>query len=185
MAYNKQVNPYGVSSSELVWKGFADGGKHGNPSAPAVKEPWWKEYAAKGIIATSGKLFDHLTIPTATNEVVGGALTKDANTAFDTYGASLGDQSFIEDRMKRTGETEDQSKLWASKELGALPQKRKDLAAAYRAEYPNYGNRVVDAKIDSRFLRPKLNPGYVYRSDLNKGKGEKEFSFFDTDSWKY
>jgi len=156
-----------------------------NPGAVQVKEPWWKEYAAKGIIATSGKLFDHLTTPTATDEVVGGALTKDANTAFDTYGASLGDQSFIEDRMKRTGETEDQSKLWASKELGALPQKRKDLAAAYRAEYPNYGNRVVDAKIDSSLLRPKLNPGYVYRSDLNKGKGEKEFSFFDTDSWKY
>jgi hypothetical protein len=180
MSYNKQVNPYGIASSELGWRGFADGGRMSNPGAVAIKEPWWKEYAAKGIVATSGKLFDHLTLPTATDEVVGGAITKDANTAFDTYATSLGDQAFIDDRMKRTGETADQSKLWAAKELDSLSQRRKDLAAAYRAENPNYGSRVVDSKVD--FLRPKLNPGYVYRSDL-EDKGKKKFSFFDSDTW--
>ena len=49
MAYNKQVNPYGVASSELGWKGFADGGKHGNPGAVQVKDNPYAKFAAQMI----------------------------------------------------------------------------------------------------------------------------------------
>ena len=45
MAYNKQVNPYGVSSSELGWRGFADGGKHGNPAAVKVADNPYTKFA--------------------------------------------------------------------------------------------------------------------------------------------
>ena len=167
------------------WKEGQMGKGNTNPGAVQVKDPWWKEYATKGIVATSGKLFDHLSTPTASKEVVGGQLTKDANTAFDTYGESLGDESFILDRMKRTGETEDQAKLWATKELGGLSERRKKLAEAYRTENSNHGKTVVDPRINNALFKPTLNPGYVYRSDLGKEEGEKGFSFFDTDTWKY
>ena len=49
MGYNKQVNPYGVASSELGWKGFADGGKHGNPGAVQVKDNPYAKFAAQMI----------------------------------------------------------------------------------------------------------------------------------------
>ena len=86
MAYNKQVNPYGVSSSELGWKGFADGGKHSNPGAVQVKDAWWEGDAFKeGIAAVGGKLFDHLSTPEETGKFVGGDLidAKEAELAKD------------------------------------------------------------------------------------------------------
>ena len=63
MAYNKQVNPYGVSSSELGWKGFADGGKHGNPGAVQVKDNPYAKYTAQIVGDIAWNAGKELTAP--------------------------------------------------------------------------------------------------------------------------
>ena len=63
MAYNKQVNPYGVSSSELGWKGFADGGKHGNPGAVQVKDNPYAKYTAQMVGDIAWNAGKELTSP--------------------------------------------------------------------------------------------------------------------------
>jgi hypothetical protein len=71
MVYNKQVNPYGIASSELGWRGFADGGRHGNPGALAPpKNTLLSDAALLGMSAAldgSGEWFG----PSATGEKVG------------------------------------------------------------------------------------------------------------------
>jgi len=83
MAYNKQVNPYGVSSSELVWKGFADGGRHGNPATPKAPESSFLSDVAKlGISAVLDESNGYFS-PSATKKVVGGDMMQGAKTAQD------------------------------------------------------------------------------------------------------
>jgi len=64
MAYNKQANPWGVSSSELGWKGFADGARHGNPAAiaPPSSDAYTK-LAMKAITDIGGAAWDEYTAP--------------------------------------------------------------------------------------------------------------------------
>jgi len=79
MAYNKQVNPYGIASSELDWAGFADGGRITPPGAIAPPQPeLLSELAVLGMSAAlegDGDLFG----PSATGKIVGG----DAMTGVD------------------------------------------------------------------------------------------------------
>ncbi len=60
MPYNKQVNPYGIASSELDWKGFADGGSNTNPGTPTVNDPWWTKGAAALASNLGGRMFDSI-----------------------------------------------------------------------------------------------------------------------------
>ena len=54
MAYNKQVNPYGIASSELGWRGFADGETIKGPSPVTIKESWWEKGKAAALAAIAG-----------------------------------------------------------------------------------------------------------------------------------
>ncbi len=81
MPYNKQVNPYGIASSELGWRGFADGGKHGNPAAiaPPSSDPYTK-LAIKAITDIGGAAWDEYTAP----ENAGQSMWGDELSKFDT-----------------------------------------------------------------------------------------------------
>jgi len=64
MAYNKQVNPYGIASSELGWSGFADGGRISSPGATQVKDNPYAAYAAKMVGDIAWNAGKELTSPT-------------------------------------------------------------------------------------------------------------------------
>jgi len=73
MPYNKQVNPWGGSSSELGWRGFADGARHSNPAAiaPPSNDPYTK-LAIKAITDIGGAAWDEYTAPENTGETMWG-----------------------------------------------------------------------------------------------------------------
>jgi hypothetical protein len=63
MPYNKQANPYGIASSELGWKGFADGGRMGNPGAVQVKDNPYAKFAANMVSDIAWNAGKELTAP--------------------------------------------------------------------------------------------------------------------------
>ena len=175
MAYNKQVNPYGIASSELGWSGFADGGRISSPGATQVKDPWWAEYAAAGSAAVGGKLFDYITEPTITKDVIGGDLVKRSNSAFDTYSDYLskdkGKQAGQDWMMRKDeegnlinfGKTKDEANAWALGELESISSKRSKLDEAYKADNKYFGDTIVTSPIET--ISPSLKSGYVYKGD--------------------
>lgn len=81
MAYNKQQNPWGVSSSELGWKGFADGGRISTPAAIATpSENPYTKLALKAITDIGGAAWDEYTAPVSKGDVMWG----DELSRFDT-----------------------------------------------------------------------------------------------------
>lgn len=84
MAYNKQVNPYGIASSELGWRGFADGGKHGNPAAIAPpKDDIYKKLAMKALTDIGGAAWNEYTAPVNTGQSMWGDELAGFDTAID------------------------------------------------------------------------------------------------------
>jgi len=82
MAYNRQANPWGGSSSELGWRGFADGSKHGNPAAlaPPSSDPYTK-LAIKAITDIGGAAWDEYTAPVNAGQSMWGDELKGFDTA--------------------------------------------------------------------------------------------------------
>jgi hypothetical protein len=103
MAYNKQANPWGGSTSELGWRGFADGSKHGNPAAlaPPSSDPYTK-LAIKAITDIGGAAWDEYTAPVNAGQSMWGDELKGFDTAIAAQktpeaieGAQMAKRNFI------------------------------------------------------------------------------------------
>jgi len=100
MPYNKQTNPYGVASSELGWRGFADGGRMSNPGAIAPpKDDIYKKLAVKAITDIGGAAWNEYTSPVNEGQTMWG----DELSRFDTAIAAQKTPEAIEgaERAKR------------------------------------------------------------------------------------
>jgi len=100
MPYNKQTNPYGIASSELGWRGFADGGRMGNPTALAPpKDDIYKKLAVKAITDIGGAAWNEYTSPVNEGQTMWG----DELSRFDTAIAAQKTPEAIEgaERAKR------------------------------------------------------------------------------------
>jgi hypothetical protein len=127
MPYNKQANPYGIASSELGWKGFADGGRMGNPGALAPpKNTLLSDAALLGMSAAldgSGDWFG----PSATDKLVGGDAMKGVDTAITD----------VTTAAKAEGVTEDQQELFKN-QYDTLIKLKGDIAGSKDYNKPIY-----------------------------------------------
>jgi len=160
MAYNKQVNPYGIASSELGWRGFADGGKHGNPAAIAPpKDTTLAEAAIKG----AGVLWDEYEPMKAKKLGTFGAdATSDISSEMEEM-YKIGSNLEIDSEERDAAR---QSYSMLSSQLNRIKSN------------PNYGKDVYNEKwynwVPDKGIRadesPKYTRGYIdpYQNYLNK-----------------
>jgi len=100
MAYNQQINPWGGATSELGWRGFADGGRISSPGAIAPPKPTLLSDAAllgmSAVLEGDGDLFG----PSATGKIVGGDAWKAVSSSMDTLRNRANDATLSkEDRL--------------------------------------------------------------------------------------
>ena len=200
-------NVFGPATSEIGFRGFADGKGISSPGAVAPKEKWYEKAAALATASVSDKMFDYLRTPTVSEDVVKPDMDVIYKNMEDTnrpIAEDLGNQLAEINKLKGLTYDEDNKPVLSGidfdKERLKLleDQYMKDLAAASdnminsekaTTDYVNNtsyfnpdgsGYRIVDPRIDMWGFRPQLKPGYVYRSDLNKPENVRDReSFFD------
>ena len=95
-------NVFGPATSEIGFRGFADGKGISSPGAVAPKEPWWAKSAGLATAIVSDKLFDYLRTPTTSDEIVGEQLVEGSKSAFNDYADYLKTPEAIQSYMSRT-----------------------------------------------------------------------------------
>ena len=123
MPYNKQVNPYGIASSELGWKGFADGGKMGNPAALAPPSTdIYRKLAIKAITDIGGSAWNEYT--SAENQ--GQTMWGDELRAFDT--AANAEVKGLDGKMRSKNDQELEAAQRAKRDfISSHPNAGKDI----------------------------------------------------------